>query len=114
MIVTVTEKVTIDNPVFLFVFKHLQTSTVKAFILTDTSTHTNRFNEFTFTEGSNAARTLNIGRHEYNIYAQTSAVNIDPLLADELVENGIAEVTTTENEFETNTISQTYKVNVIN
>jgi hypothetical protein len=113
MVVTVTEKVTIANPYYLFVFTHPISNEQRAFILSDVSTHTERYNEFTLTEGSSAQKTLKIGRHYYTIYAQTSSSNIDPDLADEEVERGIAEVTGTANTIATNTITQTHKVNVI-
>ena len=111
--VTATEKVTISSPYFLFVFTHVASNEQKAFILSNTSTHTERYDEFTFTEGSSTAQTLQNGRHKYQIYAQSSAVNTDPDNANEEVESGVAEVTQSVDSPATNTISQTIKVNVI-
>lgn len=111
--VTATEKVTISSPYFLFVFEHEATNESKAFILTNVSTHTERYDEFAFTEGSSTAQTLQKGRHKYKIYAQISAVNTDPYSADEEVESGVADVNQSASSPETNTITQTYKVNVI-
>jgi hypothetical protein len=93
MIVTATEKTTLVDPTFLFVFKNQNTKKVSAFILPDTSDYPEHYNTFTFTEGSNAARTLDTGTNDYTIYAQESTTNIDPDLANEEVEIGIAWVT---------------------
>ena len=90
--VTFTEKVTIANPYFLFSMKCRQTDAVKNFILTDVSTQTERYNKFLFDEGVTDAKTLEVGEHEYRIYAQISSNNLNPSLADELVETGILKV----------------------
>ncbi len=90
--VTLTEKVTIANPYFLFSMKCRQTDAVKNFILTDISTFTERYNKFLFDEGATDAKTLEVGEHEYRIYAQISSNNLNPTLADELVETGILKV----------------------
>jgi hypothetical protein len=111
MIVTVTEKTTIASPVYLFVFKHSATGVEQEMILADESLHTSRYNQFTFVEGG--AKVLNVGEHYYTIYAQTSAVNTDPNLADEEVERGIARISATENTFNSHTISTEYKQNVL-
>ena len=109
--VTANEKVTLTNPVFLFVFFSQMTKETVSFILANESLHTSRYDQFTFTEGG--SKTLAVGKHYYTIYAQESADNTDPDLADEEVERGIATVYTTENTFVSNTITQTYKQNVI-
>lgn len=93
MIVTAQEKTTLVDPTYLFVFKNQNTQKVSAFILPDTSSYPDHYNTFTFTEGSNAARTLDTGTNYYTIYAQESTTNIDPDLANEEVEIGIAWVT---------------------
>lgn len=84
---TLTEKVTISNPYFLFNFKHLLTDQVINVILTDISAYKERYNQFLITEGSTF--TLLNGEYEYKVYAQTSSVNTSPDLANELVETGI-------------------------
>jgi len=84
---TLTEKVTISTPKFLFSMTHLLTDQVVNVILTDISTHTERYNKFAVTEG--VTFTLLNGEYEYKVYAQTSATNLDPTLANELVEIGI-------------------------
>ena len=90
--VTLTEKVTISNPYFLFSMKCRQTDAFKNFLLTDTSTFKERYNKFLFDEGVSDAKTLEVGEHEYKIYAQISSSNLNPSLADELVETGILKV----------------------
>ena len=87
---TLTEKVTISNPYFLFVFTNRTTSVETAIILTDVSTHTERYNQFDVTEGTTF--TLDAGEYEYQVYAQTSSSNTDPSLANELVESGVLKV----------------------
>jgi hypothetical protein len=90
--VTLTEKVTIANPYFLFSMKCRQTDAYKNFILTDVSTAKERYNKFLFDEGATDNTTLEVGEHEYRIYAQISSNNLNPSLADELVESGILKV----------------------
>jgi hypothetical protein len=45
-----------------------------------------------FDEGVTDAKTLEVGEHEYKIYAQISSNNLNPSLADELVETGLLKV----------------------
>ena len=89
-ILTLTEKVTISPAYFLFSFTHRLTNTITNKVLTDSSSYTERYNKFSVTEGTTF--TLYTGEYEYKVYAQTSAINTDPLLADELVEQGILKV----------------------
>lgn len=84
---TLTEKVTISNPYFLFSFTHLLTDQVVNVILTDISTHKERYNQFAVVEGTTF--TLLTGEYQYKVYAQTSSSNLDPDLSDELVEQGL-------------------------
>ena len=57
--------------------------------MTDVSTFKDRYNKFSINEN-----TYNFfeGEYMYNVYAQTSSVNIIPSLANELVEEGILKV----------------------
>jgi hypothetical protein len=87
---TLSEKTTIANPKYLFSLTHRLTNTAYNFILTDTSAYVERYNKFPITEGSTV--TLDAGEYEYKIYAQTSSVNVDPALANELVEEGMVKV----------------------
>lgn len=85
-----TEKTTIANPTYLFSLTHRLTNVAYNFILADTSSYTTRYNKFDITEGTTV--TLDAGEYEYEIYAQTSPTNLDPTLANELVEEGIVKV----------------------
>ena len=87
---TLTEKPTMANPYFLFAFTHRLTNEVTTVILSDISTHKERYNEFAVVEGSTF--TLDAGEFEYQVYAQTSPSNLSPALANELVESGILKV----------------------
>jgi hypothetical protein len=87
---TLSEKTTIANPIYLFSLTHRLTNTAYNFILTDTSAYVERYNKFPITEGTTV--TLDAGEYEYKIYAQTSPTNVDPALANELVEEGIVKV----------------------
>jgi len=87
---TLTEKTTIANPTYLFSLTHRLTNNAYNFILADTSSYTTRYNKFDITEGTTV--TLDAGEYIYEIYAQTSPTNIDPTLANELVEEGIVKV----------------------
>lgn len=87
---TLAEKTTIANPTYLFSLTHRLTNNAYNFILADTSSYPTRYNEFEITEGTTV--TLDAGEYEYEIYAQTSPTNLDPTLANELVEEGIVKV----------------------
>jgi hypothetical protein len=89
-ILTLTEKVTIANPKFLFSFKNRVTEFETNVLLTDISSFKDRYNKFAVTEGSTF--TLDCGEYNYFVYAQTSSVNTNPLLANELVEEGLLKV----------------------
>ena len=88
--VTLTEKVTIANPYFLFAFTHRLSNQLTTVILTDISTQKERYNKFAVVEG--ATFNLDAGEFEYVIYAQTSSTNLLPELADEEVESGVLKV----------------------
>jgi len=87
---TLSEKTTIANPTYLFSLTHRLTNNAYNFILSDTSSYPTRYNEFELTEGTTV--TLDAGEYIYKIYAQTSPSNVDPNLANELVEEGIVKV----------------------
>ena len=96
VVVTLTEKTTISNPTYLFSFKNDITNEYKNFIAADTSTATDRYNEFSIVEVGNGAEDLlngeisltEYGFYTYTIYAQTSPTNLIPANADETVEIG--------------------------
>lgn len=87
---TLTEKTTISNPTYLFSLTHRLNNAQYNFILTDISAYIERYNEFEITEGTTV--TLDAGEYLYEIYAQSSPSNLDPALANELVEQGIVKV----------------------
>ncbi len=91
MIVTVTELTTIASPNYLFEFIHEQSFKSYVCILTNVSIATLRYDEFLLIDGVDVNFDYN-GSYVYNIYQQTSAVNLDPTLSQGLVETGRAEV----------------------
>lgn len=109
LIITGREKVTISAPVYLLVLDSQTTQEQKAFIVVDNSTHPARYQQFQFTEGSTAQKTLAIGTHYWRLFAQTSAVNIDPDLANEEIDRGIAYVQTSHSTFNDNEVNTTIK-----
>lgn len=84
---TLTEKVTIANPTFLFSFVNRVTELETNVIINDISAYKERYNKFAVTEGTTF--NLDCGEYNYYVYAQTSTTNISPLLANELVEEGL-------------------------
>ena len=87
---TLTEKTTVSNPTYLFSLTHRLTNVAYNFILTDTSSYVERYNAFELTEGTTV--TLDAGEYIYKIYAQSSPTNVNPDLANELVEEGMVKV----------------------
>ena len=92
---TLTEKTTISNPTYLFEFINNQGFGKVYCICADTSLYPERYNRFTIVVKSSGAVPLNgeinltLGdEYDYNIYAQTSTTNLNPALADEVVESG--------------------------
>ena len=86
---TLTEKVTIANPKFLFSVTHRQTEKQYNFILADISSFTDRYNKFLINENTYQ---FFEGEYNYVVYAQTSSSNINPSLANEIVEEGLLKV----------------------
>ena len=58
--------------------------------MTDISAYVDRYNKFEVTEGTTV--TLDAGEYLYKIYAQSSPTNLNPDLANEVVEEGIVKV----------------------
>ena len=89
IILTLTEKVTIENPYYLFVFENRTTKGKVKFVKSSTddlSSYPERFNEFT------VARALftEIGKYVYRVYEQDNESNTDETGLN-LLENGQAE-----------------------
>jgi len=109
---TLTEKVTISNPYFLFEFTKDMTDVSYYVICADTSTETQRYNLFSLTEGgadpTNGNVTLGLeGFYKYNIYEQASSTNLDPSGLT-IVESGKMRLGGTEQTFTKHTISEGY------
>ena len=119
LIVTLTEKVTLTSPYYLFAFTSDVSQLTKYFISADISIHTDRYNEFLITETSgteiltSGTITLNpTGQWTYRIYEQTSSTNLDPTLATTLLEIGIVKVTGTATTYYTNNgLDNTFYIN---
>lgn len=98
IIVTLTEKVTLSSPYFLFQFENQQTKQLYYCISADTSSYTDRYNDFSIEEKTNPTltngeiRLANEGFYNYTIYEQESSTNLDPDNATGIVEKGICKV----------------------
>jgi hypothetical protein len=91
IVVTLTEKTTIANASYLFVFTHSTTQEVVKFIKTpgsDLSSWTNRYNEFQI---NTDALFTTVGQYTYQVYEQASTTNEDITGLTE-VENGRADL----------------------
>jgi hypothetical protein len=106
LIVTVTELTTVTPVYYLFEFEHQQSFEKEYCILTNISTNTERYDEFSLVDGVDVTFPFD-GYYIYRIYQQTSSVNLDPELSDGLVEEGRAHV------FETDSPSNIYNEQII-
>ena len=94
VILTLSEKTTLTNAKYLFEVTNDMSNAVKCFIAADISTNKLRYNEFDFIENVtedllNGTFSLELsGFYKYNVYEQTSATNLDPLLALNLIDKG--------------------------
>jgi hypothetical protein len=90
--VTATEKVTLSAPYyFLLSLNNREERDITYNVLvTDLSSFPTRYNEFAITTAQSGA--WEKGEYEYTIYAQSSAVNTDPTLANEAVESGVLKI----------------------
>jgi hypothetical protein len=99
VILTLTEKVTISNPVFLFALSSIQTNATVYFIAQDTSQYKERYNKFIWnvkTNPNNFAGEFNLpieGLYSYQVY-QTSIVNPTEFRTRVLSDNGTFEAYT--------------------
>lgn len=96
---TLTEKVTIPNPFFVFSFQHIATLDQELsliyFTAPDLSDYCNRYNLFEITEndggsingGNNIPLYLKPGQYEYKAYESTTG-SLDPLTLGNLLEEG--------------------------
>jgi hypothetical protein len=87
IVVTLTEKATLTDPYYLFVFEHFTTKEIVRFVAgPDQSLYPARFNAFAINTASLFAN-ASVGQWSYKVYEQASAVNTDEAGLNE-VENG--------------------------
>lgn len=90
IVLTLSEKATLTNPNFLFVFKSRNSNEIVKFVVlgsSDLSTYKERFNSFNIVTNTYFATKLT-GEWSYTIYEQASSSNTDPTLATGIVEQG--------------------------
>ena len=93
IVVTLTQNTTVCDAEYLFHFVHIFSKLDVKFILPDLSPFPERYNQFEFFEGQGVGEIPfpYEGQYNYSVYAQPAgSSNINPLLATELVENGIS------------------------
>ena len=96
IILTLTEKQTLTNPNYLFVFENRSTNTDIKFVKlnnTDISAYKERYNEFSIVVNSHFNTSLN-GQYTYSVYEQASTSNLNPTGLN-LLETGIMELSGT-------------------
>lgn len=89
-VVTLTERVSINNPYFLFVFEHVTTKQVFKFVLNsanDLSAYPDRFNQFQINVPT-LMPSAPEGDYRYSVYEQSSSSNTDVALTGALLEVG--------------------------
>ena len=99
VVVTATENVTLNGTAF-FLFEFISDNTYSPVYFTaeDVSTNICRYNQFNIQLVDSTSGLINPlvgiinleinGYYKYNIYQQEDEFNLDPLLADGIVENG--------------------------
>lgn len=97
--VTVSQNAELSNPQWLFSFTHIFTKDKVSFVLPNTSSHQNRYDEFVFTEGQGVGEIAfpYEGQYLYTVSEQIAQIptNTNPALAYNVVENGLALVIAT-------------------
>lgn len=99
LIFTLSEKVTLTNPYYLFSFKHQVLMSSVNFIASDVSGFPTRYNKFLITETTGTVNLTSgvvslpeTGFYEYAIYEQTSSSNLDISNVTGLLEIGMVKV----------------------
>lgn len=88
IIVTLTELQTLSNPYYLFVFEHITTKNIVAFVAgADESLYQYRYNQFDIDTATLFADQPP-GQWNYTAYEQESAINIDPEITVSVLEYG--------------------------
>jgi hypothetical protein len=98
---TLTEKTTLSNPVYLFQFQSKLTGDNTLVTADDFSQNLERYNSFTFSEGSGASAsggfTLDAGNYDYFVWASTQS-NFSTA-SGEIVEIGLLNVIGTQSNY---------------
>lgn len=99
LVFTLSEKVTLSNPYYLFSFKHQVLMSSVNFIASDVSSFPTRFNKFLITETTGTVNLTSgivslpeTGFYEYAIYEQTSSSNLEIAQTTSLLEIGMVKV----------------------
>lgn len=92
-LLTLSEKTTLSNVVYLFECINDQTQNVFCFIANDISANKERYNKFRIVDNVTelplvGQLNFETGFYKYNVYEQTSTTNLNPLLAANLVDKG--------------------------
>jgi hypothetical protein len=102
LIFTLSEKVTLTNPYYLFTFKHQVLMSSVNFIASDVSGFPTRYNKFLITETTGSVNLTSgvvslpeTGFYEYAIYEQTSSSNLNLANVTGLLEIGMVKVEST-------------------
>lgn len=114
---TLTEKVTLSTPKFLFKFRNITEKVSYYTIIADTSSFTRRYNRFSFTEGTADALNGKLilgagGQYEYFVYEQSSTTNLDPTGLT-LVEKGFMGLDRGNTTYNQHTITETYSTHQV-
>ncbi len=93
VILTLSERTTIENAYYLFTFTNSSTKEVKSFIGLENSVNPIRANEFEIEENAtedleNSVVSLDLGFWTYSIQEQASSTNLDTALSGAVVEIG--------------------------
>ena len=112
VILTLSEKTTIEDAVYLFEFINDQSGKTKYFIAQDISTNKIRFNQFVIEENNTeilltgVVKLDQLDSWKYTIREQESTTNLDPDLSGGIVEIGKVLVLQTQSEIPTFTSVQ--------
>lgn len=112
VILTLSEKTTIEDAVYLFEFINDQSGKTKYFIAQDISTNKIRFNQFVIEENNTESLLTGVVKLDqldywkYTIREQESTTNLDPDLSGGIVEIGKVLVLETQSEIPTFTSVQ--------
>ena len=115
---TLKEKTTLSSPIYLFQFRNVTEKVSYYCIMADISLYKDRYNEFTFTEGTDLPLVGKLilgagGQYEYFVYEQLSTTNLDPTLATGLVEYGLMDLERASTTYNQHSIDQTYKTHQV-